>query len=69
MPDFPDFIEGLVPGLDACYIEREVKSRGFHPDNFLGRDVPRPALCGIGGVKGHNMKGSYLSGKPRPVAG
>jgi hypothetical protein len=35
MPDFPDFIEGLVPGLDACYIEREVKSRRFHPDILL----------------------------------
>jgi hypothetical protein len=38
-PDFPDFIEGLVPGLDACYIGREVKSRGFVPDNLLDTNL------------------------------
>ena len=35
----------------------------------FGRNVPRPAYGGIGGVKGHNMKENYLTGKPRPVAG
>ena len=34
----------------------------------FGRNVPRPAYGGIGGVKGHNMKENYLTGKPRPVA-
>jgi Kef-type K+ transport system membrane component KefB len=33
------------------------------------RNVPRPAYGGIGGVKGHNTKENYLTGKPRPVAG
>jgi len=33
------------------------------------RNVPRPAFGGIGGVKGHNTKENYLTGKPRPVAG
>jgi Kef-type K+ transport system membrane component KefB len=28
------------------------------------RNVPRPALEGIGGVEGHNMEKSYLTGKP-----
>jgi hypothetical protein len=32
--------------------------------NSFGRDVPRPAPCGIGGVKGHNMKGNYLCSLP-----
>ncbi len=32
------------------------------------RNVPRkPRL--VGGVKGHNIKRDYLTGKPRPVAG
>ena len=32
------------------------------------RNVPRkPRL--VGGVEGHNVKRSYLTGKPRPVAG
>jgi Kef-type K+ transport system membrane component KefB len=35
----------------------------------FGRNVPRPACGGIGGVKGHNMKENYITGKPRPVAG
>ena len=34
----------------------------------FGRNVPRPACGGIGGVKGHNMKENYITGKPRPVA-
>jgi hypothetical protein len=34
----------------------------------LGRKVPcKPRL--VRGVKGHNMKRNYLTGKPRPVAG
>ena len=38
------------------------------PSPILGRNVPRkPRLAG--GVKGYNMKGNYLSGKPRPVTG
>jgi hypothetical protein len=33
----------------------------------IDRDVPRkPRL--LGGIKGHNMKRNYLTGKPRPVA-
>jgi Kef-type K+ transport system membrane component KefB len=28
------------------------------------RNVPRPALEGIGGVEGHNLEESYLTGKP-----
>ena len=33
---------------------------------WLDRNVPRkPRL--VGGVKGHNIKGHYLAGKPRPV--
>jgi Kef-type K+ transport system membrane component KefB len=35
----------------------------------FGRNVPRPAYGGIGGVKGHNTKEIYLTGKPLPVAG
>ncbi len=30
----------------------------------FGRNVPRPALGEISGVKGHNMKENYLTGKP-----
>jgi len=33
---------------------------------LLDRNVPQPGLAG--GVKGHNMKRHYLTGKPRPVA-
>ena len=40
----------------------------WSPLRNLGRVVPRkPRLAG--GVKWHNMKGNYPSGKPRPVAG
>jgi Kef-type K+ transport system membrane component KefB len=35
----------------------------------FGRNVPRPVCGGIGGIKGHNTKENYLTGKPRPVAG
>ena len=35
---------------------------------ILGRNVPRKRHL-VGGVKGHNMKRYYLTGKPRPVAG
>jgi len=35
---------------------------------IIDRQVPRkPRL--VGGVKGHNLKWSFLSGKPRPVVG
>ena len=38
------------------------------PSPILGRNVPRkPRL--VGGVKGYDMKGNYLSGKLQPVAG
>jgi hypothetical protein len=40
----------------------------INPDFSVDRNVPRkPHL--VGGVKGHNMKRNYLSGKPRHVAG
>ena len=40
----------------------------WSPLRNLGRVVPRkPRLAG--GVKWHNMKRNYPSGKPRPVAG
>ena len=39
-----------------------------NPNLKFGRNVPcKPRL--VGGVKGHNMKRDYLTGKPRPVAG
>ena len=41
-----------------------------HPKRTL---IPLAGTCPcqseIGGVNGNNMKGNYLSGKPRPVAG
>ncbi len=45
---------------------------GFVRRDLFDRNVPRkprPAMGGIGGVKGHNMKRTYLTGKPRPVVG
>jgi N-acetylglucosamine-6-phosphate deacetylase len=40
----------------------------YRKGSSCGRNVPRkPRLAG--GVKGHNMIGNYLSGKPRPEAG
>jgi len=33
----------------------------------IGRNVPRKPRV-VGGVKGHNIKRNYLTGKPRPVA-
>jgi hypothetical protein len=36
---------------------------------ILDRNVPRPALGGIGGVKGHNMKEISLPGSPALWAG
>ncbi len=33
------------------------------PDRAPSRSI------GIGGIKGHNIKRNYLTGKPRPVAG
>jgi hypothetical protein len=35
--------------------------------HLTGTCPRKPRLAG--GVKGHNMKRNYLSGKPRPVAG
>ncbi len=35
----------------------------------IGRDVPRPANSGIGGVKGHNVEENTLSGSAALWAG
>jgi hypothetical protein len=32
-------IDGLVAGLDACYIQRKPKSRGFHPAIFVDTNL------------------------------
>ena len=40
----------------------------YQDGSSCGRNVPcKPRL--VGGVKEHNTKGNYISGKPRPVAG
>ena len=49
-------------------INRAWEKDSRFPSPILGRNVPRkPRL--EGGAKGYDMKGNYLSGKPRPVAG
>ncbi len=48
------------PKYDLVYIKKWLKE--------FGRQVPRkPSL--VGGVKGHNIKEKFFSGKPRPVDG
>ena len=39
---------------DSVYIKKWLKA--------FGRNVPRPAPCGIDGVKGHNIKEIFSSG-------
>ncbi len=42
-------------------------SRVILGEAFWPEHAPQPRL--VGGVKGHNMKRNYLTGKPRLVAG
>ena len=65
-------IRGKVPGteslMDVLVENGKVIQVSPHQErSSCGRNVPRkPRL--VGGVKGHNMKGNHLPGKPRPVA-
>ncbi len=60
-----------LTGFDIRTLNSELRTDDFLR-SFIDRNVPRkprPAMGGIGGVKGHNMKRNYLAGKPRPAAG
>ncbi len=66
-------IRGKIPGTESLtdiIVEngRIIQVFPYQKGTSCGRNVPhKPRL--VGGVKGHNMKGNYLSGKRRPVAG
>ena len=60
--EFFNRILKVTSGLSVALASQRERDLPF------GRNVPRkPRL--VGGVKGHNMKRNYLTGKPRPVAG
>jgi hypothetical protein len=55
---------GLLPLSESAMSEGSAEKMGFF--RRCGRQVPRePALEGR--VKGHNIIGNYLTGKPRPL--
>ena len=40
-----------------------------HFEEMSGRNVPRSAYGGMGGVKGYNIYGKYITEKPGPLRG
>jgi len=66
-------IRGKIPGTESpmdVLVEngKVIQVSPYRKGSSCGQNVPRkPRL--VGGGKGHNMKGNYLPGKPRPVVG